>query len=419
MWIIIYSCSFNRVKARPSALWYSKSSSRSRREPSEAETQRGAQLSEASRNGPPRDVLVGLLLPHRIWLLVDGLQLCPLPPRPWQPGDPACRPRRPGCSEPPRGPTRTGARTRQHLDVRAGGRRWSPLQEGVSWGGGGTAGRASSAECWGWSRGSGRLNRSGRRRVGGSRGPQRLCPGSGVEGAGLGVLASGLSWGLPGHAVSGGRGLTLGDRRALPLDRHSHHSCHLGSRDLLSPSQVAEKFCLGVAKTCASPTLGVCWVCRDSPGAPRSRLGCWGALGQPGGEMLPGGHFLRPFPGDREHIPAASMPSLSPGNRSWLLLKFQCLALRMVPRTEEERRAVWVLRAYRLARAESVLVGTKSFSLGFHCVLDGGSLTRGYLYFGVRIPRNNKDLLARLRALQTPSWVQSWRRETLKRDRGV
>ena len=29
MWIIIYSCSFNRVKARHSALWYRKSSRRS------------------------------------------------------------------------------------------------------------------------------------------------------------------------------------------------------------------------------------------------------------------------------------------------------------------------------------------------------------------------------------------------------
>ncbi|XP_060989331.1 uncharacterized protein LOC133049376 [Dama dama] len=112
---------FSWVKARPSALWYSKSSSRSRREPSKAETPRGAQLSEASRNGPPLDLLVGLLLPHSIWLLVDGLQLCPSPPRPRQPGDPACRPRRLGCSEPPRGPTRTGARTRQQLDVCAGG----------------------------------------------------------------------------------------------------------------------------------------------------------------------------------------------------------------------------------------------------------------------------------------------------------
>lgn len=316
-------------------------------------------------------MLAGLLLPHSIWLLVDGLQLCPSQPRPRQPGDPACRPRRPGCSELPRGPTRTRARTRQQLDVRAGGRRWSPRQEGVSWRGGDTAGRALLLSAGAGGRGSGHLNLSGRRRVGGSRGPQRLCPASGVEGAGLGVLASGPSWGLPGHGVSGGKGLTLGGRRALPLDRRSHHSCHLGSRDLRSPSQVAEKFCSGVAKTCASPTLGVCWVCGDSPGAPRSRLGCWGVLGQPGGRCSLEVTFCPPCPGTvSTSLQLAYALTVPRGKLLLLLLKFQCLALRMVPGTEEERRAICVLRAYRLARAESALVGTKSFSLGFHCVLE-------------------------------------------------
>lgn len=131
--------------------------------------------------------------------------------------------------------------------------------------------------------------------------------------------------------------------------------------------------------------------------------------------MLPGGHFLPPFPRDCEHVPAASMPSLSPGESFLAAFEVPVSGSEDGSGTEEERRAVWLLRVYRLARAESALVGTKSFfSLGFHCVLDGGSLTLGYLYFGVRIPRNNKDLLACLRALQTPSWVQSWQRETLK-----
>lgn len=61
-----------------------------------------------------------------------------------------------------------------------------------------------------------------------------------------------------------------------------------------------------------------------------------------------------------------------------------------------------------------VCPGWNKVLLAGFCVVDGGSLTLGYLYFGVRIPRNNEDLLASLGALQTPSWVQNWQRETLK-----
>lgn len=73
-----------------------------------------------------------------------------------------------------------------------------------------------------------------------------------------------------------------------------------------------------------------------------------------------------------------------------------------------------MLRSIQGGVAESALAGIKSFLLSFDCVVDGGSLTLGYLYFGVRILRHNEDLLASLGALQTPSWVQNWQRETLK-----
>ena len=72
-----------------------------------------------------------------------------------------------------------------------------------------------------------------------------------------------------------------------------------------------------------------------------------------------------------------------------------------------------MLRSVRVVWAESAPGWNKVLPAGF-CVVDGGSLTLGYLYFGVRIPRNNEDLLASLGALQTPSWVQNWQRETLK-----
>ena len=79
---------------------------------------------------------------------VAGLQLCPSPPRPRQPGDPACRPRRPSCSEPPHGPTRIGtgpdSSWTSAREVGAG-----PPAGGGVLGGEGHAGRASSAERWG------------------------------------------------------------------------------------------------------------------------------------------------------------------------------------------------------------------------------------------------------------------------------
>ena len=159
-------------------------------------------------------------------------------------------------------------------------------------------------------RGSGRLNHSGRRWVGGVPGPQQLCPGSGVEGAGPGVLATGPSWGPP-----EAEGLTLVGRRDLPLDRRSHHCCHLGSRDSRSLSQVGETFCSGDCRNVCQPH-SRCLLClwREPWGAGSRLVG--GTLGQPWGEMLPGGRFLSPLPRDCEHVPSDRTPLAVPGRKA-------------------------------------------------------------------------------------------------------
>ena len=141
-------------------------------------------------------------------------------------------------------------------------------------------------------RGSGRLNHSGRRWVRGSQGPQQLCPGSGVEGAGPGVLATRPSWGPP-----EAEGLTLVGRRDLPLDRRSHHCCHLGSRDLRCLSQVGEKFCSGDCRNVCQPHSRRLLCLRRQPWGTGPRL-VGGTLGQPGrGRCSLEDAFCPPFPG--------------------------------------------------------------------------------------------------------------------------
>jgi len=307
VWIIIYSCSFNRVKARHSALCYKKSSRRS-------------SGSHPRRRRSARCPAFGSLqkrpsTPLACWLVAAAQHLAP---RGWAPAVPiatsAATAGRPCVPPPTPGLLRAASRphedrdpTRQQLDVRAGGRRWSPRGKGCPGRVGAPWAGPLLLSAGAGHRGSGRLNHSGRRWVGGVPGPQQLCPGSGVEGAGPGVLATGPSWGPP-----EAEGLTLVGRRDLPLDRRSHHCCHLGSRDSRSLSQVGETFCSGDCRNVCQPH-SRCLLClwREPWGAGSRLVG--GTLGQPWGEMLPGGRFLSPLPRDCEHVPSDRTPLAVPG----------------------------------------------------------------------------------------------------------
>lgn len=164
MWIIIYSCSFNRVKARPSALWYSSNGRRSWLERAWRGT---VAFGHAGARQPPEmalrllcapAVLVRLSLLHDIRLIVDGLKLCSSLPRPWRLPRPHLLPQdgrdsseqlcRHGDSRVPEPRTRRAA-GRRALEV--GG--WVPLQEGVPGRRGEGGARrhncgAFAARCW-------------------------------------------------------------------------------------------------------------------------------------------------------------------------------------------------------------------------------------------------------------------------------
>lgn len=147
MWIIIYSCSFNRVKARPSALWYSSSSRRSGGGRPGGDAARGP----GSRK-PPEAALRSVCSFVCCRCAASGscgrAPAVPIATTAAAAGRPCLPPRRPSCSEPPHGPTRIGtgpdSSWTSAREVGAG-----PPAGGGVLGGGGHAGRASSAERWG------------------------------------------------------------------------------------------------------------------------------------------------------------------------------------------------------------------------------------------------------------------------------
>lgn len=224
MWIIIYSCSFNRVKARHSALWYKKSSRRS-------------SGSHPRRRRSARCPAFGSLqkrpsTPLACWLVAAAQHLAP---RGWAPAVPiatsAAAAGRPCVPPPTPGLLRAASRphedrdpTRQQLDVRAGGRRWSPRGKGCPGRVGAPRAGPLLLSAGAGHRGSGRLNHSGRRWVGGVPGATAALP----------WIRRGGSWaGCAGHRAE------LGSARSRRADSRGQEGPAVGSplTSLLPPGQ--------------------------------------------------------------------------------------------------------------------------------------------------------------------------------------
>lgn len=135
MWIIIYSCSFNRVKARPSALWYSSSSRRSGGGRPGGDAARGP----GSRK-PPEAALRCVCSFVCCRCAASGscgrAPAVPIATTAAAAGRPCLPPPTPELLRAASRPHEDRDRTRQQLDVRAGGRRWSPRRRGCpgGWG---------------------------------------------------------------------------------------------------------------------------------------------------------------------------------------------------------------------------------------------------------------------------------------------